>query len=118
MAQIDVNSRFIECRKKWFSIITRLRGHTDKFVLISLCVNFGRNNLRLGSDAALATVSLLCIGTIEHYDHFLDLWVSDHLFHKLYRVVTLFEVPLIDSHIYAILSKLTREVQNPCLVFV
>src|SRR5262249_3674136 len=91
LAQIDVDSGLVECRKKWLSVIIGFRGHTDKLVLISPCVNLGRNDLSLGSNTTLATISLLCVCAIEYHDYFLDFWISDHLLHEFYRVVALFE---------------------------
>src|SRR6202521_2739520 len=79
---------------------------------------FLANNLGLGTHATLATVSLRCVLAIEYHDHFLNLGISDHLFHELYCVMAFFEVPLVDSYIYTVLSELTRKVENPFLMIV
>src|SRR6185369_15399529 len=88
------------------------------FVLISLCVYFGRNDLGLSAHSTLATIGLLCVCAIEYHDHFLNLRICNHLLHELYCVMAFFEVPLVHGYVDAVLSELSRKIEDPCLVLV
>src|SRR5262249_48238251 len=103
--KIDPNTRSKESRQVGIPGFVELANDRNELGLIYLFIDLLRNDLRLGTDASLSSISLLGVFLVADHEHMCDFGISHHSLHKCIFVLTFFEVVKIKNYIHPISDK-------------